>query len=248
MMPVETGEFDCCGPVRECPPQPINTTPMLQVTGEPTVSPITNEPTKDPTVSPINELTAESAANHKCNEESCATEAASIGLPFISVHKSNGAPAGCVKYRDRVTFVQTCNNHPNCGTTTCNGCEVLCTPKIEEYTWVLGDYPKDCERCGFHEYTLTKTLKCQNIQTGDAVSFTYCDASEKPVQPTKTCPTTHRCRTAKVCYKDGCKGTRTNSIPNGERWVKKQKGHVSSTGCCTFGWGACDLCSEPWYQ
>jgi len=60
-----------------------------------------------------------------CTEEFCASRAAEMDLPFQSVHKSNGAPRGCVMYKDRVTWARNCVNHPNCGTTNCNGCEVI---------------------------------------------------------------------------------------------------------------------------
>jgi len=48
--------------------------------------------------------------------------------------------------------------------------------------------------------------------------------------------------TEKVCYKDACKGTRTNPIPNGEQWKRLEE--YSQTGCCWWGKGACDLCEE----
>merc|ERR1719219_1063973 len=60
-----------------------------------------------------------------CTEELCASRAAEMDLPFQSVHKSNGAPRGCVMYREGVAWVRNCVNHPNCGTTNCNGCEVI---------------------------------------------------------------------------------------------------------------------------
>jgi hypothetical protein len=56
----------------------------------------------------------------------CNNIAKVLGLPFSTKEKANGAPAGCIQYNDgRVIYVKTCENHPNCGTTNCNGCKVL---------------------------------------------------------------------------------------------------------------------------
>merc|ERR1711941_804 len=71
------------------------------------------------------EVIAACPAPGACTEEFCASRAAEMDLPFQSVHKSNGAPRGCVMYRGGVTWVRNCVNHPNCGTTNCNGCEVI---------------------------------------------------------------------------------------------------------------------------
>jgi len=58
--------------------------------------------------------------------ECCRREAAKLQLKFSDQQRSNGAPAGCVRYRDgRVIYVHKCSNHANCGTTKCNGCTVL---------------------------------------------------------------------------------------------------------------------------
>merc|ERR1719219_2651651 len=84
-------------------------------TRPPTPSPSTSTTTADPTPSPP----------RACTKEFCASRAAEMDLPFQSVHKSNGAPRGCVKYRQGVAWVRNCVNHPNCGTTNCNGCEVI---------------------------------------------------------------------------------------------------------------------------
>ena len=47
-------------------------------------------------------------------------------VPFQSLTSANGAPAGCLSYNDgRVIYVAGCTGHDNCGTLTCNGCEVL---------------------------------------------------------------------------------------------------------------------------
>lgn len=43
----------------------------------------------------------------------------------------------------------------------------------------------------------------------------------------------------KVCWKDGCKGTRTNPVPYGEEWFIA---FAAIKGCCAFGLGACDVC------
>merc|ERR1711941_205607 len=71
------------------------------------------------------EVIAACPAPGACTEEFCASRAAEMDLPFQSVHKSNGAPRGCVMYREGVAWVRNCVNHPNCGTTNCNGCEVI---------------------------------------------------------------------------------------------------------------------------
>merc|ERR1719510_1843055 len=81
-------------------------------------------PTVNPTINPTASPTADPTTG-ACTEEFCASRAAEMDLPFQSVHKSNGAPRGCVMYRGGVTWVRNCVNHPNCGTTNCNGCEVI---------------------------------------------------------------------------------------------------------------------------
>ena len=65
--------------------------------------------------------------NHLSAEQRCEILARDAPLPFKTLSKSNGAPAGCVRYNGdgRVVFVSTCNNHPNCNTMDCNGCVVL---------------------------------------------------------------------------------------------------------------------------
>lgn len=62
-----------------------------------------------------------------CEALATAKQAASGTLvPFQSTPSSNGAPAGCLSHNDgRVVYVATCTGHANCGTLTCNGCEVL---------------------------------------------------------------------------------------------------------------------------
>jgi hypothetical protein len=60
------------------------------------------------------------------DEERCAAEATQANLPYSTEWLSDGAPAGCVRYDDgRVTYVQACVDHANCGTTKCNGCTLL---------------------------------------------------------------------------------------------------------------------------
>jgi len=59
-------------------------------------------------------------------KERCAHEAVTLKLSFTTQRKSNGAPAGCIRYNDgRVIWIETCANHANCGTRSCNGCKVL---------------------------------------------------------------------------------------------------------------------------
>jgi len=60
-----------------------------------------------------------------CTETTCELFAKSQDLPFFSVHKSNGAPKGCVQYKGRVSWNRNCINHPNCGTDRCNGCKII---------------------------------------------------------------------------------------------------------------------------
>merc|ERR1719191_929707 len=66
-------------------------------------------------------------AAEACNdEERCASEAAQANLSYSTEWLSDGAPAGCVRYDDgRVTYVQACVGHDNCGTEKCNGCTLL---------------------------------------------------------------------------------------------------------------------------
>merc|ERR1712032_891348 len=60
------------------------------------------------------------------NRAECYLYSLAHKLPFSTQGHSNGAPAGCMRYDDgRVIFVETCRNHPNCGTTNCNGCKVI---------------------------------------------------------------------------------------------------------------------------
>jgi len=47
----------------------------------------------------------------------------------------------------------------------------------------------------------------------------------------------------KVCYKDQCKGTRTNPLPRGQQWIRT--GQASDKGCCAWGRNACDWCAPP---
>jgi len=47
----------------------------------------------------------------------------------------------------------------------------------------------------------------------------------------------------KVCYKDQCRGTGTNTLPKGEQWIRTSQ--ASDTGCCAFGRNACDWCVPP---
>jgi len=56
----------------------------------------------------------------------CRALATAMNMTFESKASSNGAPAGCIKYNDgRILYVAGCTNHANCGTLTCNGCEVM---------------------------------------------------------------------------------------------------------------------------
>jgi len=47
----------------------------------------------------------------------------------------------------------------------------------------------------------------------------------------------------KVCYKDQCKGTRSNPLPRGQQWIRT--GQASDKGCCAWGRNACDWCAPP---
>jgi hypothetical protein len=56
----------------------------------------------------------------------CRALATAQNMTFQSTASSNGAPAGCIKYNDgRIIYVAGCTGHANCGTLTCNGCEVM---------------------------------------------------------------------------------------------------------------------------
>ena len=66
----------------------------------------------------------------ECNTsqmEQCDLEAEKLGKLMKIMNKRNGAPAGCIKNDDddEIQWVKNCENHENCGTTNCNGCEVL---------------------------------------------------------------------------------------------------------------------------
>merc|ERR1719373_585044 len=91
---------------------------MIRQTSAPTPIP-SPEPTANPTRSPTSAPTVEP-------KEWCERQAELRGEGFIVKYKSNGAPQGCVRYNNGgVVWVQTCENHPNCGTSRCNGCTVL---------------------------------------------------------------------------------------------------------------------------
>jgi hypothetical protein len=59
--------------------------------------------------------------------EQCDSEAEKLGKTMKIMNKRNGAPAGCIKNDDddEIEWVKNCENHVNCGTNNCNGCEVL---------------------------------------------------------------------------------------------------------------------------
>merc|ERR1739844_506949 len=60
------------------------------------------------------------------NRAECYLYSLAHKMPFSTQGHSNGAPAGCMRYDDgRVIFVESCRNHPNCGTMNCNGCKVV---------------------------------------------------------------------------------------------------------------------------
>ena len=75
----------------------------------------------------------------------CRALATAQNMTFQSVASSNGAPAGCVKYNDdgRILYVAACTNHVNCGTLTCNGCEVMAvSDALYQYVHVwYSNYP-----------------------------------------------------------------------------------------------------------
>lgn len=92
-------------------------------TPNPTNSPT---PTPLPTSSPTDVTSETSESIFSDKEDSCKAIAVELGLPYSAQYTSNGAPAGCIKYDDgRVIYVKNCINHPNCGTTQCNGCTVM---------------------------------------------------------------------------------------------------------------------------
>jgi hypothetical protein len=57
--------------------------------------------------------------------------------------------------------------------------------------------------------------------------------------PTKT-PAWKQCKD--VCYKDKCKGTWTNPIPNGQTWTTKPGYYKHKGGCCAWGASKCTRC------
>ena len=60
------------------------------------------------------------------SEDWCRALATAENMTFQSTASSNGAPAGCIRYNDgRIIYVAGCTGHANCGTLTCNGCEVM---------------------------------------------------------------------------------------------------------------------------
>ena len=75
----------------------------------------------------------------------CMDQADAMHLNFTIQTVSPGAPAGCALYATKVVFVESCNNHVNCGTTTCNGCTVLGI-QAESYDYlhlVYSNYPAE---------------------------------------------------------------------------------------------------------
>jgi len=52
-------------------------------------------------------------------------------------------------------------------------------------------------------------------------------------------------QTVSVCYKDNCRGTSTNPIPDGEQWIRTSANFYDDRKCCLFFTGRCDLCMNP---
>ena len=74
----------------------------------------------------------------------CEGQAHLLNVTFSVQTSSPGAPAGCAKYNDgRVVFVETCTDHVNCNTATCNGCTLLAV-SAEMYAYVHLRYTAVC--------------------------------------------------------------------------------------------------------
>merc|ERR1712151_928403 len=83
---------------------------------------------------------------HLVSSLECEMYAKEHKMPFSTQGHSNGAPAGCMRYDDgRVIFVETCKNHPNCGTMNCNGCKVV--TDFEPSPPSLGSGPFNADEC-----------------------------------------------------------------------------------------------------
>lgn len=79
----------------------------------------------------------------------CEGQAHLLNVTFSVQASSPGAPAGCTKYNDgRVVFVETCTDHVNCNTATCNGCTLLAV-SAEMYAYVHLKYTTVCAENDF---------------------------------------------------------------------------------------------------
>ena len=93
----------------------------------------------------------------------CEGQAHLLNVTFRVQASSPGAPAGCTKYNDgKVVFVETCTDHVNCNTATCNGCTLLAV-SAEMYAYVHlrytavsfpADYPPNEPSVGGTNYSI----------------------------------------------------------------------------------------------
>merc|ERR1712032_1541347 len=108
-------------------------------------------------------------------------------MPFSTQGHSNGAPAGCMRYDDgRVIFVETCRNHPNCGTMNCNGCKVV--TDFEPNRPALGG--SNAEGCKKRAEELNLPFSTQGYSNGaPAGCMRYDDGRVIYVETAETTPT-----------------------------------------------------------
>jgi hypothetical protein len=121
----------------------------------------------------------------------CEALAGELDLDFSTQTKSNGAPAGCIKYNDnRVIYVETCTNHDNCGTYNCNGCSVLDVVGSDEnvmkhdtYTiWMMDVTQNDFTESIRREFNLANDVMSHTVE----LRFVYRDGEEKAIASTAT--------------------------------------------------------------
>eukprot|EP00746_Dinoflagellata_sp_MGD_P137688 gnl/MRDRNA2_/MRDRNA2_71450_c0_seq1.p1 gnl/MRDRNA2_/MRDRNA2_71450_c0~~gnl/MRDRNA2_/MRDRNA2_71450_c0_seq1.p1 ORF type:complete len:452 (+),score=46.30 gnl/MRDRNA2_/MRDRNA2_71450_c0_seq1:40-1356(+) len=123
--------------------------------------------------------------------DSCRRLAAHLNLSFTEISEQRGAlgaPEGCIKYTHHshlhkafktpgihrhvmtsvagVVYVRSCKNHPNCGTTRCNGCEALFVPKEGSCANALPKYFSD-HHGAVHGTSLDARLLSEEIEDYD---------------------------------------------------------------------------------
>merc|ERR1719336_2043604 len=63
---------------------------------------------------------------YACNEAGCELLAQDLELDFATVESMEGAPAGCVRFKNNsVLWVKSCNGEEDCDESTCTRCKLV---------------------------------------------------------------------------------------------------------------------------